>query len=51
MYADNTSITFTSNYVEENNHCVNVNLDRISLWLAANKLTVNMTDRISADWF
>ena len=40
MYADDTSITYASNDVER---CVNIDLDTIHIWLAANKLTLNTT--------
>ena len=43
MYADDTSITYANNDVEEIERCVNIDLDRIRIWLAANKLTLNMT--------
>ena len=43
MYADDTSITYASNDVEEIERCVNIELDRIRIWLAANKLTLNTT--------
>jgi len=43
MYADNTSTTFASNSVEEINECINSDLEEIRLWLAANKLTLNLT--------
>ena len=43
MYADDTSITFASNKVEEINKCINSDLEEIRVWLAANKLTLNMT--------
>ena len=43
MYADDTSITFASNSVEEINECINSDLKEIRLWLAANKLTLNLT--------
>ena len=43
MYADHTSITFASNSVEEINECINSDLEEIRLWLAANKLTLNLT--------
>ena len=45
MYADDTSITYASNDVEEIERCVNIDLDRIRIWLAANKLTLNTTKR------
>ena len=43
MCADYTSITYASNDVEEIERCVNIDLDRIRIWLAANKLTLNTT--------
>jgi len=43
MYADDTSITFASNNVEEINECINSDLEEIRVWLPANKLTLNMT--------
>ena len=43
MYADDSSITFASNSVEEINECINSDLEEIRLWLAANKLTLNLT--------
>ena len=44
MYADDTSITYASNDVEEIERCVNIDLDRIRIWLAANKLTLHTTN-------
>ena len=44
--ADDTSITYTSNDVEEIERCVNIDLDRIRIWLAANKFTLNTTKTI-----
>ena len=43
MYPEDTSITYASNDVEETGHCVNIDLDRILIWLAADKLTLNTT--------
>ena len=43
MYADDTNITFDSCDVYKINDCVNHDLDRISVWLTANKVTVNVT--------
>ena len=43
MYADDTSITYANNDVEEIERCVYIDLDRIRIWLAANRLTLNMT--------
>ena len=42
MYADDTSITFAGSDVDEINNCINLDLERIRVWLAANKLTLNM---------
>ena len=39
MYADDTSITFAGSDVDEINSCINLDLERIRVWLAANKLT------------
>ena len=33
MYADDTSICYVSNDVEEIEHCVHIDLDRIRIWL------------------
>ena len=41
MYADETSITFAGSDVDEINSCINLDLERIRVWLAANKLTLN----------
>ena len=44
MYADDTSITFAGSInVDEMNNCINFDFERIRVWLAANKLTLNMT--------
>ena len=43
MYADDTSITFVGSDVDEMNNCINLDLERIRVWLAANKLTLNMS--------
>ena len=43
MYADDTSVTFAGNDVDEMNNCINLDLEGIRVWLAANKLTLNMT--------
>ena len=43
MYANDTSITYASNVVEEIERCVNIDLDTIRIWLAANILTLNTT--------
>ena len=42
-YADDASITYANNDVEEIEPCVNIDLDKIRTWLAANKLTLNTT--------
>jgi len=51
MYVDDTSITFAGSDVDEINSCINLDLERIRVWLAANKLTLNDKDRIPSDWF
>ena len=43
LYADDISITFASNNVGAINECINSDLEEIRVWLAANKLTLNMT--------
>ena len=43
MYADDTSITFAGSDADEMNNCINLDLERIRVWLAAIKLTLNMT--------
>ena len=43
MYAEDTSITYASNDVEEIEHCVNIDLDRIRIWFAASKLTLKLS--------
>ena len=43
MYADDTSITFAGSDVDELNSCFNLDLERIRVCLAANKMTLNMT--------
>ena len=50
MYADDTNITYANNDVEKIERCVNIDLDRIRIWLAANKLTLNTTKTISVKW-
>ena len=46
MYADDTSITYASNDVEEIERCVNIDLDRILISVAANKFTLNTSKTI-----
>ena len=43
MFADDTSITFVGSDVDEMNNCINLDLERVRVWLATNKLTFNMT--------
>ena len=43
MHDDDTSITFAGSDVDEINSCIDFDLERIRVWLAANKLTLNMT--------
>ena len=52
--ADDTSITFAGSDVDEVNNCINYDLERIGVWLAANKLKkINrrQEDRNPTDWF
>ena len=37
MYADDTSNTFGGSDVDEMNNCINLDLKRIRVWLAAKK--------------
>ena len=46
MYADDTSVTYASNDVEEIKRCINIDFDRIRIWLAANTLTKHGKDRL-----
>ena len=46
MYADDTNITYVSNDIEEIERCVNIDLDRIRISLAANKFPLNTTKTI-----
>ena len=48
MHADDASVTYASNDVEEIERCVNINLDRVRIWLAKNKLTLNTTKTIES---
>ena len=41
MYAYDTSITFAGSAADEMNNCIKLDLERIRVWLAANKLTLN----------
>ena len=41
MYADDTAVYYTSKSVSEITHCLQEDLDCISYWLSANKLTLN----------
>ena len=43
MYANGTSATFAGSDADEMNNCINLDLERIRVWLAANKRTLNMT--------
>ena len=42
MYADDTNITFAGSDDDEMDNCINLDLERIRVWLAANK-PLNMT--------
>ena len=43
MYADDTSLTLASTDIDHINYCLNYDLSNVYEWLAANKLTLNMT--------
>ena len=43
MYADDTSLTFASADLNRISDRLNYDLDRVFIWLSANKLTLNMT--------
>ena len=43
MYADDTSLTYAGNDIDDVNDKVNDDLERVYAWLAANKLTINMS--------
>ena len=43
MYADDTSLTLASTDIDHINYCPNYDLSNVYEWLAANKLTLNMT--------
>jgi len=40
MYADDSSITFAGSDVDEMNNGINIDLERIRVWLAGDKLTL-----------
>ena len=51
MYADDTSITFAGNNVDEMNNCINLDLEGNRVWLAANKTYFKYDkDRILTNW-
>jgi len=43
MYADNTSLTFASADLNRLSDRLNYDLDRVFIWLSANKLTLNLS--------
>ena len=43
MYADDTSLTFASVDLKHTDDCLNYDLNRVYIWLSANKLTLNLT--------
>ena len=43
MYADDTSLTYASADLKLINDCVNDDLNKVYIWLSANKLTLNLT--------
>ena len=50
MYADDTNINYANNEVEKIERCVNIDLDRIRIWVASNKLTLSTTKTIFIKW-
>ena len=43
MHADDTSLTYASADLKLINDCVNDDLNKVYIWLSANKLTLNLT--------
>jgi len=43
LFADDTTLTFTSDNLSTLNGCINKDLNSLSNWLAANKLTLNIS--------
>ena len=43
MYADDTSLTLARTDIDHINYCLNYDLSNVYEWLAADKLTLNMT--------
>ena len=43
MYADDTSISYSSKSVDEINSAINDDLSNLKLWLEGNKLSINVT--------
>ena len=43
MYADETSLTYASADLKLINDCVNDDLNKVYIWLSANKLTLNLS--------
>ena len=43
MYVDDTSLTYASADLKLINDCVNDDLNKVHIWLSANKLTLNLT--------
>ena len=40
MYADDSSLTYASADLKSIDNCINYNLNRVFIWLSANKLTL-----------
>ena len=52
MFADDTNLTASGQCIKEVETAVNSDLDsNLRKWLMANKLSLNVADRIYADWF
>ena len=43
MYADDTSLTYASNSLDELSHTINNDLKNVHAWLSANRLSLNIT--------
>ena len=48
MYADDTSLTYASADLKHIDDCLNYDLNRVYIWLSANKLTLNLTMSVAS---
>ena len=51
MYADDTHLIYAGDCVDNLQLNLNLDLENVHNWLRANKLTLNMTDRVYAHRF